>query len=59
MLNQFTDVFTDEDLNIEHMTNASRGDYAYTMFDLSKEPSADAVEKLGNIEGVIRVRVIK
>ena len=59
MLNQFTDVFTDEDLNIEHMTNASRGDYAYTMFDLSKEPSADAIEKLGNIEGVIRVRVIK
>ena len=59
MLNQFTDVFTDEDLNIEHMTNASRGDYAYTMFDLSKEPSAEAVEKLGNIEGVIRVRVIK
>ena len=59
MLNQFTDVFTDEDLNIEHMTNASRGDYAYTMFDLSKEPSEEAVEKLGNIEGVIRVRVIK
>ena len=59
MLNQFTDVFTDEDLNIEHMTNASRGDYAYTMFDLSKEPSKEAVEKLGNIEGVIRVRVIK
>ena len=59
MLNQFTDVFTDEDLNIEHMTNASRGDYAYTMFDLSKEPSEEAVGKLGNIEGVIRVRVIK
>ncbi len=58
MLNQFADVFTDEDINIEHMTNSSRGDYAYSMFDLSKEPSADALEKLSSIEGVLRVRVI-
>ena len=59
MLNQFTDIFTDEDINIEHMTNASRGDYAYSMFDLSVEPSADAVEKLEKIEGVLKVRLIK
>lgn len=58
MLNQFTDVFTDEDINIEHMTNASRGDYAYSMFDLSAVPSEEAIEKLGEIEGVLRVRVI-
>lgn len=58
MLNQFTDIFTVEDINIEHMTNASRGDYAYSMFDLSEAPSVEAVEKLGNIEGVLRVRVI-
>ena len=58
MLNQFTDIFTEEDINIEHMTNASRGDYAYSMFDLSEAPSVEAVEKLGNIEGVLRVRVI-
>ena len=58
MLNQFTDIFTEEDINIEHMTNASRGDYAYSMFDLSKVPSEGAIEKLGTIEGVLRVRVI-
>ena len=58
MLNQFTDIFTDEDINIEHMTNASRGDYAYSMFDLSEKPSEEAIEKLGNIEGVLRVRLI-
>ena len=58
MLNQFTDIFTEEDINIEHMTNASRGDYAYSMFDLSEAPSVEAIEKLGNIEGVLRVRVI-
>ena len=59
MLNQFTDIMTDEDINIEHMTNASRGDYAYSMFDLSKEPSEDAMNKLDAIEGVLRVRLMK
>ena len=58
MLNQFTDIFTDEDINIEHMTNASRGDYAYSMFDLSAVPSEEAIEKLNAIEGVLKVRVI-
>ena len=58
MLNQFTDIFTDEDINIEHMTNGSRGDYAYSMFDLSAVPSEGAVEKLSKIEGVLKVRVI-
>jgi D-3-phosphoglycerate dehydrogenase len=58
MLNQFTDIFTDEDINIEHMTNASRGDYAYSMFDLSVEPSAHALKKLEEIEGVLKVRLI-
>lgn len=58
MLNQFADVFTDEDINIEHMTNSSKGDYAYSMFDLSKAPSEDALVKLSDIEGVLRVRVI-
>lgn len=58
MLNQFTDIMTEEDLNIEHMNNASRGDFAYSMFDLSASPSEQAIEKLGQIEGVLRVRVI-
>ena len=59
MLNQFADVFTDEDINIEHMTNSSKGDYAYSMFDLSKAPSEDALKELSDIEGVLRVRVIR
>ena len=58
MLNQFTDIMTEEDLNIEHMTNASKGDFAYSMFDLSAEPSTEAVKKLEAIEGVLRVRII-
>lgn len=59
MLNQFTGIMTEEGLNIEHLTNASRGNYAYSMFDLSEDPSAEALEKLKKIDGVLKVRVIK
>ena len=45
--------------NIENMGNRSRGDYAYTMFDL-EAPATDAVvEKLRAVDGVFRVRVVK
>ena len=59
MLNQFTGIMTEEGLNIEHLTNASKGNYAYSMFDLSEDPSEGAVEKLKAIEGVLKVRVIR
>lgn len=59
MLNQFMDIMTEEDLNIEHLNNASRGDYAYSMFDLSAKPSPEAVEKLKMIDGVLKVRMIE
>jgi D-3-phosphoglycerate dehydrogenase len=38
--------------------NKSRGEYAYTILDLDHDPSIHAVEKLKEINGVIRVRVI-
>ncbi len=42
--------------NIENMVNASRGEYAYTMMDVTGvDISADAMK---SIDGVIRVRVI-
>lgn len=44
-------------VNIEHMVNAGRGDYAYTLLDLAAIP-ADLPASLQAIEGVIRVRTI-
>lgn len=44
-------------VNIEHMVNAGRGDYAYTLLDLASVPG-DLAAKLQAIEGVIRVRTI-
>jgi len=58
MLSQFTTVLSEEHINISDLVNRSKGDYAYTMLDLDSIPSAEAVQKLTGIEGVIRVREI-
>ena len=58
MLSQFTTLLSEENINISDLLNRSKGDYAYTMFDLDSVPSATAVEKLAKVEGVIRVREI-
>ena len=58
MLSQLTNVLAGDNINISDLINRSRGEYAYTMFDLDSIPSAAAVEKLKKIDGVIRVREI-
>ena len=58
-LSQFTAAISGEGVNIAGLVNKSRGDYAYTMLDLDHHPSADVVEHLKEIEGVVRVRVIR
>lgn len=58
-LGQFTAAIAGENINIDGLMNKSRGEYAYTMLDLDRHPSAEVVEHLKNIEGVLRVRVIK
>lgn len=47
------------DINIENMTNKSKGDYAYSMFDLDTPLTEEVVEKLWAIKSVIKVRVLK
>ena len=47
------------ELNISDMTNRSCSEYAYTLLDLDSPISEEAVGILKNIEGMIRVRVIK
>ena len=58
-LGQFTAVLAAENVNIDGLMNKSRGEYAYTMFDLDHTPSQAAVDALSKIEGVLRVRVIR
>lgn len=59
MLTQFTNVFSSEGINIAHMTNKSRGDYSYCIFDIDSDSTETFAEKLSAIDGVLKVRIIK
>jgi len=58
-LSQFAATVAKENINISDMLNRSKGAYAATMLDLDAPVSAHSVEALKNIEGVLKVRVIK
>lgn len=59
MLTQFTNVFSSEGINIAHMTNKSRGEYSYAVFDIDSASSQAFADKLASIDGVLKVRIIK
>ena len=58
MLNKFTVILGEENHNIGNMTNKSRGDYAYSRFDLENRVSPELIRKLEALPGVLKVRVI-
>ncbi len=57
MISRFTEVLGD--MNIQNMSNTSRGDYAYTLVDLDALVPDEIVEGLKAVNDVIRVRVVK
>ena len=59
MLAQFTGVFSAAGINIETMVNKSRGNYAYTVLDICARASAELVDKVNAIEGVLKARAIQ
>ena len=59
MLNQFTNIFSSENINIENMINKSKGDYAYSIFDIDAASTELLTQKISEIDGVLKVRIIK
>ena len=57
MISRFTDVLADT--NIHNMSNASKGDFAYTLLDLDSAVSPEELAQVETIEGVLKVRVVK
>ena len=58
-LGRFTAAIAADNVNTDGLMNKSRGEYAYTMLDFDQHPSEEVVEHLKQVEGVLRVRVIK
>ena len=59
VLANITAALSAEGMNVENMTNKSRGDYAYTMVDLNAVPAATVVEHIRALDGMIRVRLLE
>ncbi len=59
MIAQFTAVCAKDNININDLTNKSRGEWAYTMMDLSTSVPENFVRDIEAVSGVVKVRVIK
>jgi D-3-phosphoglycerate dehydrogenase len=58
MLSQITSIVSARGINIENLSNGSKGDFAYTIVEMSVEVPDDVVAQIAAIEGIIKVRVI-
>ena len=58
VLTKITAALSDEGINIENLTNKSKGDNAYTMLDVGTAPSDAAIAAIAAVDGILRVRVI-
>ncbi len=59
MIGRFATLLGDCDINVAGMKDTGKGDYAYALLDTDSPISAEVVEKLQALDGVIRVRVVK
>ena len=59
MITKFTAILGDKNINIANMMNKSRGDVAYTMFDIDSSINDEILAQLAAVEGVFKVRVVK
>ncbi|MCI8624189.1 MAG: phosphoglycerate dehydrogenase [Provencibacterium sp.] len=57
MISTITHALSENRINIENMTNKSRGDYAYTVVDVNSDLSEELAASIGKLEGIIRVSI--
>ncbi len=59
MIAAFTSILSKENVNVDDMTNKSRGDFAYTLLDLGSKLSDQVISEIEQVDGVIKIRVVK
>lgn len=59
MLASITTLLSKDGVNVENLSNKSKGDYAYTMVDLGTRVDEGVIEDVRKLANVIRVRVIE
>ena len=55
IISQITSKISAEGINIDHMANSSKGDYACTLIETPEKADGALVEKIAEIENIIRI----
>lgn len=55
MLTQITSAFSGKGINIDNLANGSKGEVAYTIVEISEKPAEEILQKLGAIDGLIKI----
>ncbi len=58
MITRILDFISEKNINVEHMINKPRGEYAYTIVDLAEKIGEDTAAGIRSMPNVLRVRVI-
>ncbi len=58
ILGSILSILADADINVLDMLNKSRDEIAYNLIDLGSEPTAEMLEKMCALDGVLNVRLI-
>ncbi len=58
VLSKILAIVSSQGINVAHMQDQSKGDFAYLILDLDEKPSDACVELLKNVSDVIKVRVL-
>lgn len=58
VLRSMTDLISGEGINISNFVSQSKGDYAYCILDLDEKLKDNVLEKLKNLENIVKVRLI-
>ena len=56
MVGQISTLLADAGRNIEDLLNKSVGDFAYTIIDVNKDPTAELLAEIRAIDGVLTLR---
>ena len=59
MLASIMNTLAKDNVNVENMTNKSKGNYAYTVVDVGQRVGDVVADEIRAIDGVLRVRVLK
>ena len=59
MLASIMNTLAKDSVNVENMTNKSKGNYAYTIVDVGQRVGDAVADEIRAVDGVLRVRVLK